>query len=124
MTTAAVKDEPHAEADAGPLTPAQATAEALAALQAAGFGREHGKPFTVRSRHYGQVPAHTGPECVLTEVTAAKAVHLDDAAMRALLCLPGGVAYAERGRAVCIYREASPLGTTERPSPPGGERRP
>jgi len=94
-----------AEDGAGPLTPERATAEALAALKAAGLGKEHGKPFTVRSRHYGRVPLHTGPECVLTEVIAAKAAHLDDAAMRALFCLPGGVVYGEQGRLVSIYRE-------------------
>jgi hypothetical protein len=94
------------EGEPAALAPARATAEALAALRAAGPGKEHGKPFRVRSWHYGRCPAHTGPECVVTEVTAAKAAYLDDAAMRALLCLPGGVMYSERGRLVHIYREA------------------
>jgi hypothetical protein len=118
MIMDALATDPHAEDDAGPLTPARATAEALAALKAAGLGRENGKPFTVASRHYGRMPLHTGPECVLTEVTAAKAAHLDDAAMRALFCLPGGVAYAEQGRVVSIYREASTPETQDTPPRP------
>lgn len=92
-----------------PLTPERATAEALAAAKAAGLGKENGKPFTVVSRHYGRVPTHTGPECVVTEVTAKRAGDIDDAVMRALLCLPGGVVYSEKGRTVFVWREA---GTT------------
>lgn len=49
-----------AEDDAGSaLTPERATAEALAAVKAAGLGKERGKPFTVASRHYGRVPVWT-----------------------------------------------------------------
>jgi hypothetical protein len=90
-----------------PLTPARATAEAVAAGKAAGLGRERGKPFTVVSWRYGRVPARTGPECVVTEVTAKRAGDIDDAVMRALLCLPGGVVYSEKGRTVSVWREAA-----------------
>jgi hypothetical protein len=98
------------------VTPDQATAEARAALKAAGLGKEHKKPFTVRSRDYGRVPTNTGPECVLTEVEVKKAAHLDDAVMRALLCLPGGVMSACQGRVVSVWREAG-VPETEDPPP-------
>lgn len=43
----------------------------------------------------------------MTEVTAKRAADIDDAVMRALLCLPGGVMYGERGRTVTVFREAN-----------------
>lgn len=92
---------------ARPLTPEQATQDALTALKAAGFGKEHGWPVKVQSHSLG--PAATAPfrTLIVTRATVSKAAHLDEA-IRALIVLPDATGCAFKGREVTVYRDANP----------------
>ncbi|MGH3625885.1 MAG: hypothetical protein ACRDRL_00340 [Sciscionella sp.] len=83
------------------LTPEQATIDALLALKAAGFGKEHKRPAKAASWNWGR-SMDVGPYRIATEVTIKRA-HLDDAIV-ALITLPGAIAYGHTATTVVIHR--------------------
>jgi hypothetical protein len=89
------------------LTPRQATTDALAALRAAGFGKERKRPVTASSWRSGRDNFGLGPEQITTQVTVRRA-DLDDA-LRTLIVLPQTVTYSHTATVVTIHRDVTPI---------------
>lgn len=87
------------------LTPEQATQDALVSLKEAGFGKEHGRPVTVESWSLGRSNFGMSAELIRTDAKVRRAEDVD-AAIRALLVLPGVVTYALKGTAMSVHRIA------------------
>jgi hypothetical protein len=90
-----------------PLSPKQASEDAISALLAAGFGKDRGRPVRAESwpLRYSSRPQD---DWMRTEVTVA--ARLADEALRALLTVPGGILVDVSGGTVTLIRDRALCG--------------